>query len=139
MGTRGIDDAAEYRSTARNTKVAGRSGHDDFVLEATRGDDEQKAAHSEEGERIRPEMDDTGAAQNHAACDVDEIAGGNEIAERVEKLGHGLARENISGKKDAWQNGEKRELHGFGLGVCFAGDEDAEGERNENVGKREEA
>ena len=88
----------------------------------------RKRAHGEEGERIRPQMDDAGAAQNHAAGDVDEIAGRNEIAERVEKLGHGLARENISGKKDARQDGEKRELHGFGLGIGFAGNENAEGE-----------
>ena len=106
MGTRGIDDAAEYRSTARNTKVAGRSGHDDFVLEASRGNDQQKAADSKKGEAIGPEMHDAGAAQNHAAGDVDEIGGRNEVADARRRTVGMVSRGKIyPEKKDARQNG----------------------------------
>src|SRR6267142_2812895 len=81
-------------------------------------------------------MGNSRAAQNYSAGDIDEIASGNEIAQPVEKLGHGLQRENVSGKKDAGQNGQERQLHGFGLGVGFAGNQNAQRQRNKKVGKR---
>jgi len=44
--------------------------------------------------------------------------------------------ENVTGKKDAGQNGQERQLHGFGLGVGFAGNQNAQRQRNKKVGKR---
>src|SRR5215469_4613379 len=112
------------------------SGHDDFVLEAAGGDDQQERADGEKGGGINPEMNQSGAAKDDAASDVDEIGGGNEIAENEEEFRHGFARENIAGEKDAGKNREEGELHGFGLGIGFAGDEDAQRERHEDIGKR---
>src|SRR5712692_10767206 len=83
-------------------------------------------------------MRKAGAAQDDAAGDVDVIAGGNEIADDVEDRGHGLAREDVAGKEDAGEKGEEGELDGLGLGVGFAGDENADGKRNEKIGERKE-
>src|SRR6267142_1754282 len=78
------------------------------------------------------------AAQDDAAGDVDVIAGGNEIADDVEDDGHGLARKNVTGEEDAGEKGEKSKLEGLGLGVGFAGDENAYGKRDEKIGERKE-
>src|SRR6202171_6762311 len=83
-------------------------------------------------------MRKAGAAQDDAAGDVDVIAGGNEIADDVENSGHGLARKDVAGEEDAGEKREKGELDGFGLGVGFAGDENADGKRNEKIGERKE-
>lgn len=106
-------------------------------MEAASGNDEEKCAHKAEDEAIGPEMGPGGATENDAASNVDEVGGGNKVAEGVEEFGHGFAREDVAREKDAGENGEEGELHGVGLGSGFAGNEDAEGERNENVGKRE--
>src|SRR2546429_4755889 len=79
-----------------------------------------------------------GATQDDPAGDVDVIAGGNEIADDVEDRGHGLARKDVAGEKDAGEKGEEGELDGFGLRVGFAGDENADGKRNEKIGERKE-
>src|ERR1700730_1721258 len=83
-------------------------------------------------------MREAGAAQDDAAGDVDVIAGGNEIADDVEDDGHGLARKDVTGEEDAGEKGEEGELDGLGLGVGFAGDENADGKRNEKIGERKE-
>src|SRR5450432_320529 len=120
----------------RSVKRVRPSGHDDFVLEAAGGEDEQYGAHGEKGEGVDPEMLDSGAAEDDAASDVDEIAGGDEIAEDAEEQRHGFAREDVTGKENAGQDGDERKLHGFALGACFAGDENAERQRHEDVGER---
>jgi len=48
-------------SAPPNAKV---SGHDDFVLEAAGGDDEQDCAHWRQRQRVGPKMDYAGAAQD---------------------------------------------------------------------------
>jgi hypothetical protein len=106
------------------------SRHDDFVVESASGNDEQQRAHEEKGKGVGPEMDPVGAAKNDATGDVDEISGGNEKAEGVAELGHGLAREDVTREKDAREDGQEGQLHGLRLGTGFAGNEDAERERN---------
>src|ERR1700674_2784302 len=91
------------------------SRHDAVVLEAAGGDDEKHDAHEEEGDGIDPEVHPPCAAEDDAAGDVDEIGGGDEIAEDEEEFGHGFAREDVAGEKDAGKDGEKGELHGFCL------------------------
>src|SRR5262245_65874440 len=78
------------------------------------------------------------AAQDDSSRDVDEIAGRHEIADHIEKLGHGFARKDVAGEKYAGKNCEKSQLHGLGLGVGFAGDQDTQRERDEDVGEGEE-
>ena len=97
------------------------SRHDDFIVEAPGGDDEQERAHRKERQRIGPQVRQTGAAKNDAAGDVDEVRGRNKKAQSIEKLGHGFAREDVSREKDAGENGQKRQLHGVRLGSSFAG------------------
>ena len=70
-------------------------------------------------------MLDAGSAEDDATRDVDVIRGGNEIADGIEKGGHGLTRENISREENAGENGQKSELHGLGLRFSFARDEDS--------------
>src|SRR5450432_4818258 len=89
----------------RSVKRARPSGHDDFVLEAAGGQDQEDGAHGEEGEGVDPEVLNSGAAEDDAAGDVDEIAGGDEIAEDAEEYGHGFAREDVAGKENAGQDG----------------------------------
>jgi len=72
--------------------------HDHFLLEAAGGHYQQKTADGEERQGIEPELGEAGAAENDAARDVDVIAGGDEIAEDVEKCGHGFAREDVPRK-----------------------------------------
>src|SRR5260370_15913252 len=79
-----------------------------------------------------------GAAQGGAGSDVDVIAGGNEIADDVEDDRHGLARKDVEREENAGQEGEKGELDGVGLRVGCAGDENANGKRNEKIRKRKE-
>ena len=57
-------------------------------------------------------MRKAGATQDDPAGDVDVIAGGNEIADDVEDRGHGLARKDVAGEKDAGEKGEEGELDG---------------------------
>src|SRR5713226_9671636 len=83
-------------------------------------------------------MREAGAAQNDAAGDIDVIAGGNEIADDVEDGRHRLAREDVAGEEDAGEKGEEGQLDGLGLGVGFAGDENADGKRDEKIGQRKE-
>ena len=83
-------------------------------------------AHGEERQGVDPQMLDSGAAQDDAASDIDEIAGGHEVAEDAEEQRHGFAREDITGKKNAGEDGDESELHGFALRAGFAGDEDSE-------------
>ena len=66
-------------------------------------------------------MLNSGAAQNNSAGDVDEIAGGDEIAYDAKKDGHGFAREDIAGKENAGQDGNEGQLHGFALRAGFTG------------------
>src|ERR1700676_2589156 len=75
------------------------------------------------------------AAENDAARNVDEIGGGDAITENVKEFGHGFARKDVARKKDAGKNREESELHGLRLGIGFAGDQDAERERHEDVRK----
>src|ERR1700680_4135638 len=84
-------------------------------------------------------MLNSGAAQNNSAGDVDEIAGRNEIADDAKKDGHGLAREDIAGKENAGQDGNKRELHGFALRAGFTGNENTQRKRYEQVRQREQS
>ena len=109
------------------------SRHDDFIVEAARGDDQQKSAHEAKNEAVGPEMSPTGATKDDAARDVDEICGGNEVAEEEEKFGHGLAREDVTREEDAGKDSEESELHGVRLGSGLTGNEDAQRERNKNV------
>src|ERR1700730_1666598 len=97
------------------------SGHDDFVLETAGRYDQQKCAHGKKCQTVGPQVLNAGAAKNDSAGDVDEITGGNEIADDPKKDGHGLAGENVAGKENAGQDGDKRELHGFALGAGPAG------------------
>src|SRR5467141_1652814 len=83
-------------------------------------------------------MREAGAAQDDAAGDVDVIAGGNEIADDVENGGHGFSRKDVAGEEDAGKEGEKGELNGFGLRVGLAGNENADGQLDEKIGKRKE-
>jgi len=97
-----------------------RLGHDDFVLETAGGDDQKERADAKEGGGVQPQVLPASAAENDAAGDVDEIGGGHEIAEDEEEFWHGLPGEDVAGEKDAGENGEKGELHGFGLRIGFA-------------------
>src|SRR6267378_727755 len=83
-------------------------------------------------------MSEAGAAQDDAAGDVDVIAGGNEVTDDVEHGGHGFAWEDVAREEDAGEKGEEGELNGLGLGVGSAGDENADGKRNEKIGERKE-
>ena len=122
------EDKKEHRKDSR---------HDDFVLEAAGGNDQENGADREEGEAVGPEMLDAGAAKDDAARDIDEIRGRDEIADRFEEGWHGFARENITGEENTGQNWQESELHGFRLGVGFAGNEDPQRERGEEIGQRE--
>src|SRR5258708_4455695 len=73
------------------------------------------------------------AAENNATGNVDEISGGHKVAEDIKEFGHGLPRENIAREENTGKNGEESELHGFGLRIGFAGNQDAERQRNEDV------
>src|SRR5580693_5271157 len=81
-------------------------------------------------------MSDSCTAEDHAAGDVDEVSGGDEIAEGIKERGHRFAGEDVSGEKYAREDGQKSQLHGLRVGVGLAGDEDAERERDEQIGKR---
>src|SRR5208337_199040 len=113
------------------------SRHDDFVVEAAGGDAQQDRTHKEENQRIGPQMYPAGAAQDDSAGDIDVISRGHKITEVVEELGHRLAGKDVTGKKDAREDGKKRELHGLRLGRRFAGNQDAQRQRNEEVRQRE--
>ena len=80
------------------------SRHDDFVLEAAGGDDQENGADREEGEAVGPEMLDACAAKDDAARDIDEIGGRDEVADRFEEGWHSFARENITGEENTRQN-----------------------------------
>ena len=82
-------------------------------------------------------MFDGGAAEDDASRDVGEIGGGYEVADGLEDRGHGLAREDITGKENAGQNGKKSKLHGFGLGIRLAGDKDTQREGGKKIGECE--
>src|ERR1700751_5052174 len=109
------------------SQVAGRtnrgpeSRHDDFVLEAAGGDDQEQRTHGEKGGGVDPEMHPACTAKNNAAGDVDEISGGHEVAENIKELGHGFAGEYVAREKDTGKNRQESKLHGFGLGIGFAG------------------
>ena len=94
-----------------------RSRHDDLVVEAACGNDQEKGADSKKSEAVKPKMSNASAAEDHAASDVDEVARRDEVADDVEDFGHGFARENVAGEEDAGQDGQKGQLHGFRLGV----------------------
>src|SRR5256885_26147 len=113
-----------------------RLRHDDFVVEAASCDGQEQAAKDAEGEAVLPKMSDAGAAKNDSARDVDVIRCGNQVAERVQKSRDGFAWEDVAREKDAGQNGEKSELHCFGLGRGFAGNENAERERGKEIRQR---
>jgi len=81
-------------------------------------------------------MSNASAAKNDSARDVDVIRGGNQVAERIQKGRDGFAREDVAREKNAGENGEKRELHCFGLGRCFAGNENAKRERGKEIRQR---
>src|SRR5215475_6939022 len=83
-------------------------------------------------------MADASAAQNHSASDIDKVAGGHEVADRVESLGHGFAREDVTGEKNTGQDGEEGQLHGFGLSVGFARNQYAQRKRNKDIRQRQE-
>src|SRR5262249_32090662 len=110
----------------RLSRQRARSSHDDLVVETARSNNEKEGANGKERKAIQPKMAYAGAAQNHSTRDVDEIAGRDEVADDVEYFGHSFTRENIAGKKDAGQDRQKGELHGFGLRVRFAGDENTQ-------------
>src|SRR6266571_699305 len=83
-------------------------------------------------------MSESGAAEDYAAGDVDVIAGGNEITDDVKDRRHSLARKDVTRKEDAGEKSEKGKLNGFGLRVGFAGNQNADGKRNEKIRKRKE-
>ena len=93
-------------------------------------------AHAGQHERVRPQVRKPCPAEDDAARDVNEIRGGYKVADGVQDGRYSFPRENVAGEKNARQDGEKGELHGFGLGVGLAGDQDAERERNEKIGQR---
>src|SRR5580693_1960882 len=109
------------------------SGHDDFVAEAPRGDDQQQRADDAKSESVAPEMLYARAPENDAACDVDEVSRRNQVAERVENCRYGFPRKDIARKKHARQNRQERELHGFRLRCSFARDQDSERERGKKI------
>ena len=115
------------------------SRHDDFVVEAASSNDEEKSAHGEKSQGIGPKMDPSRAAKDDAAGDVDEIGGWHEVAEGEEEFRHGFTREDVAGEKDTGKDSKERELHGLSLGGGLAGDENAERERDEDVGKRKKS
>ena len=80
----------------------------------------------------------TCATENYATRYVDEISGGNDVADGFEEGRHGFARENITGEENTGQNRQKSELHRFRLGIRLAGDEDPQRERGEQIGQREQ-
>src|SRR6267142_1466000 len=112
-------------------------GHAHFLLESASCDDQEEGAHGEKCEGIDPQMREASAAQDDAACDVDVIAGGNEVAEDEEEFRHGFAREDVAGKENAWEESKEGELNGFRLRISLAGHENADGKRDEKVRKRE--
>lgn len=73
------------------------------------------------------------ATQDDAARDVDVIAGGNQIADGVKNLRHGLAWKDIAGEENARNKRQERKLHGLRLGVGLAGHQNADGQRNEKI------
>jgi len=99
--------ALGFREKLRRDLWADGSGHDDFVGEAACGNGQQEGAHGEEGEAVKPEMLQTRAAENYAAGNVDEIAGGNQVADGVEDGGHGFSRKDVTGKENAGEDGEE--------------------------------
>src|SRR5258708_20167670 len=105
-------------------------------METGGGDEKENGAHGIEGEGIEGEMSESGAAEDDAAGDVDVIAGGNEIADDVEDSGHGFARKDVARKENAGEKSEKGKLDGFGLRVGFAGNQNADGKRNEKIRQR---
>src|SRR5260370_40693133 len=117
---------------------AENSRSDDFFLEAAGGDDQENRADREEGEAVGPELGDARSTEDDAASDVDEIACGDEIADDVKKGGHGLAREDVAREENAGEKGQEAELDGFRLRVGLAGNENADGKRNEKVRKENE-
>ena len=131
-------DGRPYRPVKQRLRGDRISRRDDFIVEAAGGDDEEQGAHGKKGERIGPKVNPGGAAENDAAGDVDEVSGGDKVADDVEELRHGFAGENVAGEKDAGEDSEKSELHGMSLRRSFAGDENAEGERDEKIRKGEE-
>ena len=114
-----------------------RLGHDDFVLEAARRDDEQEYAHDKECERIGPQVRDSRAAEDDATRDVDEVGGRNEITEDAKDERHRFARENVAAEEDAGKNRQEGKLHGFELRIRFTRDENPKRERNKQIGKRQ--
>src|SRR5579862_513220 len=102
-----------YARPGRKQKPKARSGHDDFFLKAPSGDNQQKRAHGEKGQPVDPQVSYAGTPQDHTARNIDEIACRDEIADHVEKLGHGLTRKNVTRKKDTRQDGKKSQLHGL--------------------------
>src|SRR5438445_3203146 len=110
--------------------------HDHFVVEAASCDGQEQAAKDAEGEAILPKMSDAGATKDDSARDVDVIRRGNQIAERIQESGDGFAREDVAREKHAGKNREKRELHCFGLGRRFAGDENAKRKRGKEIRQR---
>src|SRR4029077_12562892 len=105
-------------ATAKDKKqLSDGSRHDEVVLEAAGGDEKKDGAHGVKRQAVEPEMRKPRAAQDDAAGDVDVIACGNEITDDVEDEGHGLARENIAGEKDAGEKSEESELDGLRLRI----------------------
>src|SRR5579859_1057454 len=135
--------SANYGRTKRGNlnldscKAATGSGHDDFVAEAARRDDKKKRAHDDQSHGVGPQVAKSRTAENDAARDVNEICGRNQVADRVEQGGNGFAREDVAGEKHARKNGEKSELHGFGLRIRLAGDENTERESGEQIRQRQ--
>src|SRR5260370_20692023 len=98
------DNSAEYAVGRQKTKARHKnSGHDDFVLEAAGGNDQQNSADHHKGEPVSPEMLDGCAPENYAARDIDEIGGGNHVTDGLEDVPHGFARVYIAGEENAGQ------------------------------------
>src|SRR4029077_16231940 len=104
-----------------------------------RRDDQKKSTDDEKCETIGPQVPDARAAKNDSSRDVDEIRGGDDVADGIEDGGNRFARENVSRKKDTGQNGKKCKLHGFRLRSGFAGNENPQRESGEEIRQREKS
>src|SRR5260370_19853814 len=91
------DNSAEYAVGRQKTKARHKnSGHDDFVLEAAGGNDQQNSADHHKREPGSPEVLDGGAAENDPAWDVDEKSGGGGGKGGGGEGRDGVARGNIA-------------------------------------------
>src|ERR1035438_5371607 len=113
------------------------SRHDDLILEPSRRNHQQYRPDREERQRIGPQVRPACPAQNNSPRNIDEISCRYEVTQRIEKLRHGLPREDISRKKDTRKNRKKSQLHSLRLGPRLTRNENTERQRYKQIGKRQ--